>query len=200
MLKMTGMSETEIRFVHAYVRALKRDYDMVKTVLELMNPDTLAVSDIVRATQLATDLDGFFENFEHKLHVLDAKHKFLHAKTPPWPPMDELADLFSLSFFKVITKTSGAKKQDAGWFSGEPDHWAGILNDPISAMHQNMLSSLPETFFTDLTKAAKKLFGGPSFFAELFGQFKSPPNAWPMPDEYDIQDELYDDEDDEDYT
>lgn len=193
MLKIAEMSSTELLFVQMYVRALKRDYDMVQTVMELMHPEKTAVSSIVTATKLACGLERIADDFAAQMHAVDEKHKFRHTKPLPWPPLDDLADLFSLSFFKVLTKTNGTKSKDAGWFSGEPDNWAIILDEPMSGMHQNMVSNLPDAFFTDLTKAAKKLFGI-SFFSEVFGQFKKPKNNWPVPD--DDYDDQYEDDDD----
>ena len=198
MLKFTEMSGTEILFVQKYVRALKRDFDLLQTVFQLMNPKETAISDVVTATNMALALEKYGEEFEAQLRTLDAKHKFVHGKSSEWPPVDLLADLFSLSFFKVVTKTPGVKVAHAGWFSGEPENWAAVFDDPEAPNQQNMLSSLPESFFTDLTKAAKKFFGGASFFSELFGHFHSPPssNVWPIPEEYD---EDYEDDEDEEY-
>lgn len=196
MLKIAEMSSTELLFVQMYVRALKRDYDLLQTVIELMHPKKLAVSSVLAATELALKLDQMSNETLAALAATADKQRFRHVKPMPWPPVDGLADLFSLSFFKVVTKQGGMKAKEAGWFSGEPDNWAVILEEPVSGMHQNMLSSLPESFFTDLTKAAKKLFGV-SFFSEMFGQFKHQnPNVWPIPEEYDEQNDF----DDEDYS
>lgn len=195
MLKIADMSGTELLFVQMYVRALKRDYDLLKTVIELMHPEKLAISSILTATELALKLDQLSNDVGTKLADVADKQRFRHVKSLPWPPVDGLADLFSLSFFKVVTKKNGMKAKEAGWFSGEPDNWAVILEEPVSGMPHNMTSNLPEAFFTDLTKAAKKLFGI-SFFAEMFDQFKHQnPNVWPIPEEYDGYDD-FDDEDD----
>jgi hypothetical protein len=198
MPKFTEMSGTEILFVQKYVRALTRDFDLLQVVLQLMHPKEAAISDVVKATNMAVELEKYGNEFDACLRTLDAKHKFVHVKSPEWPPMDTLADLFSFSFFKVVTKTPGAKVAHAGWFSGEPENWAAVFDDPEAPNQQNMLSSLPESFFTDLTKAAKKFFGGASFFSELFGHFHLPPssNVWPIPEEYD---EDYEDDEDEEY-
>jgi hypothetical protein len=181
------MSGTELAFVHAYVRALRRDYDLLQTVIELMRPDKMAIADIVVATRVANDLEKLFAVFEARLHALNADLKFTQNRTlPQWPPFDALANLFALSFFKVITNAGDIKPKNMGWFSGEPDNWFAIFSVPEAAdMQQNMLSSLPEIFYTDLTKAAKKFFSGPGFFANLFTNFKPTSNVWPIPEEYD---------------
>lgn len=195
------MSGTELAFVHAYVRALRRDYDLLQTVIELMRPENLNVGDVVVATHMAKELEGFFVSFESRLHALRSTHSFTQSRTlPQWPPLDALANLFTLSFFKVVTNTGDIKPKNMGWFSGAPDTWSAIFSAADAAdMPQNMLSSLPEIFYTDLTKAAKKFFGGPSFFANLFTKFKPSSNVWPVPEEYDDADYVDDDDEEEFY-
>ena len=122
-MNINKMSLLEATFIRAYVLAMKRQFPVLDLVIELMNPDGLAVKDVVHATNLAQALQNIGGTFEEAVQALCLKHNFFERppRRDPTPTLHELTELFTLSFFKVMKSTDHVKL-DAGWFSGEPAH------------------------------------------------------------------------------
>lgn len=125
------MSPAEREFIKVYVAALRRDYGLIFTVFSLMDPAQLAVTDVAEATRIAVELQHMHAEFEVCLHNLQSCRKFFKRGPSFSPTLDQLANLFTLSFFKILTsvqkKNGVQQKVDAGWFSGKPEEWHKIL-------------------------------------------------------------------------
>jgi hypothetical protein len=199
------MSPAELAFVRQYVRALRRDYWELKTTIALMAEDGLAVQDVTRAAKAARALRQQHTAFEAALSANASLDKFRRGpKRPDNPSLDDVADMFSLSFFKVLasikTKTT-TKKIDNGWFSGEPNAWQSVLNKM-----QKYISKFDNTDLSDCMKNIAKLFpswGPPTLsFGPDDETTDTPLNFWPKDAlggtlGADDEDDWYGDEDDE---
>jgi hypothetical protein len=154
MLDPKTMSPTEREFIRVYVTAMQRDYDLIRSALHLMDPAQLGIRSVVEATKASQSLREMQAEFDSTLHALRNKHNFREKKMPPVPNLDDIADLFSLSFFKIIkTAASGQPKNDDGWFSGEPAEWGKTIK---SALNINY-NSLPKVLTTYLESLKKML-------------------------------------------
>lgn len=182
MLKPEHMSTAEKQFIRTYVAAMRRDFSLLTSVMEFMHPDRLAVNDAVKATNMAVELQHMHADFETTLHNLPSTSGRLRKVVPVGPSLDDLADLFTLSFFKVFTVLEsdklGEQKKDAGWFSGKPDEWHQLFKqlaetEPQSTKKQSPVFNMFSKFFPQL---------------ELFKNFHLaephndlPLNEWPLP-------------------
>ena len=211
---LNDMAETETLFIRTYVRALHRDYDLLRIVFGVMSPDHLAVPDIVVATRVAVETEKLHARFEAQVEELGRKHQFF-KKTPTtsWPAPAEIGALFMSSFFTVILKPVETAQgyKNAKWYSGDPKDWAAVFNKLDAADIDSFFAAFasdspPASGETNLTKAAKKLFhqtGNPLF--DFLAQFKIPPYFWlDLTDsaaeqfDYFADDEDYDEDYDED--
>jgi len=160
MLDPARMSKAEKQFIRTYVAALRRDFNLLTAVMEFMHPDRLAITSTVQATEMAVELQHMHAEFEMTLHNLPATGKFLRKSVTTSPSLDDLADLFTLSFFKVFTvldndKTGGQKK-DAGWFSGKPAEWYELFKqldavEQQSSKTQSSVFNMFSKFFPQLS-------------------------------------------------
>lgn len=155
------MSPDEVQFIRLYVMTLKREYYLLRSVMDLTHPTNLGVRNFTDATVLALGLDGMQQDFEASLRRVQKKNKLRIRQTVTGPTLDELADLFSLSFFKLITTAkpaSGAGKTtyNNGWFSGKPNEWKKTLHS-YKGVPKDKNNELPD-FLTDFFNAALKLF------------------------------------------
>lgn len=201
MLFSSTMSDTEKRFIRLYVNALRRDFNLVKSVIALMHPDGLAISDFSRATRVAVELQHMHAEFDTCLHNLPISHKFFKKTAATGPTLDDLAELFTLSFFKVLTTFEGSKgikkKTDAGWFSGKPDEWQQLFKQLAATAGQSNKKQSPmlnmfSKFFPQLD-----LFKDFDFSAAIED---NTPNQWPpsgFAKDIDYDDEQYDEDDDD---
>jgi hypothetical protein len=192
MFEVNKMSATELKFIQTYVAALKRDHALLLTSIELMKPEQLAVTSIVQAARLSKAMQEMHAEFESTINALASTDKFFRRKTVKHPTLNELGDLFSLSFFKVVTTvkagSTALSKHDDGWFSGDPYSWQNVFdnlqkNPPFNAL------------VTDCLKALAKMF--PEMKDLHFGdgpEYDAPLNFWPGK-----QPEYNDDDDDEWY-
>jgi hypothetical protein len=159
MFNLKNMSTAEVQFIRTYVLALRRDHAVLKTVMDLMHPDNLGVHDVTAATRMAVELQHMQAQFDLCLHKLASTHKFFKKSMSTAPNLDDLADLFSLSFFKVLTVVSGPntkeEKKDAGWFSGKPTEWHKLfldiqkneplaLSDKLSPVMKSLVKFFPQ--------------------------------------------------------
>lgn len=189
MLKPEQMSPAEMLFIRTYVSALRRDFNTLNTALALMHPGGLDVHDAVSASRMAVELQHMQAKFERVLTHLPACKKFIKRSPSSKPSLDDLADLFSLSFFKIFTTVDTAhgsiKNKDVGWFSGKPGEWHKLLLQMKSQQEPN--KKTPSAIFNTFAKLFKHL--------ELFKNFPeaedTPMNFWPP---Y-AKDKNYDDDD-----
>lgn len=209
MLEPEYMSVAEKQFIRIYVAALRRDFNLLESVMALMHPDGLAIDDVMQAVAVATELQHMQAEFDKTLHNLPTTHKFSRKTKPGGPSLDTLADLFALSFFKVFTvlesKKPWPKKQDAGWFSGKPAEWHQLFKQLEAASDKSEKKQSP--IFNTFAKFFPQL--------SLFKNFhlaqpteESTTNSWPSDHygsgltknksaEYEEED-YYDDEDEDD--
>jgi len=205
MSYFVGMSPVEMQFIRVYVAALRRHYDELRTVVDIMNPDNLDVKDFYDATKVATALHELHEDFEARLIGVQRKHNLRHRVTKPTPTDDDIADLFGLSFFKLVATAEDDSPTVAainknGWFSGKPDEWKNALKSYKNA---------PKNEEPNLPDLLSQCF---SAFAKIFQMYNTFPDnqppafgkkIWPLKndklDEYDEPDNpfdwLYEDDD-----
>lgn len=208
MLKPEHMSVAEKQFIRAYVRAMRRDFSLVESVLALMHPDQLALTDLMQAINVAVELRQLQAEFETTLANTPTLQPFMRKALPTGPSMDDLADMFALSFFKIFTvlenKKAWPKKQDAGWFSGQPEEWYKVFKELEITVEKSEKKQSP--IFNMFSKFFPQL--------ELFKNFhlaqppdEAPVNEWPpaypwhgfmknQKSEYE-EEEDYDEEEDE---
>lgn len=203
MLPFAGMSPIEVQFIRVYVNALRKHYDTIRTAIDIMNPKELGVSEFATASRFADKMRDLHSDFDAAIRKIHKKHKTPIKPLKPSPTEDELADLFGLSFFKVVTKAnfSGDAAQfvipHEGWFSGKPNEWKSSIKayketpkPTTSNLAENILSQYLELFskFFNVNNALNKnnLFGGKK-------------KVWPMEqDFFDEHDGYIDDDDDAD--
>lgn len=194
MPHFVAMSSTEIQFIKLYVAAMRRNYFALQTVIDLMRPDNLNVASFYTAATIAVQMEHMADDFERRLFVWRKKHRPRLVNLAPTPSDDDLADLFSLSFFKLLQASPGAEKSAAdasGWFSGNPDDWQNSVSSYTNVQSKKVAA--------ELNAALSKCF---SAFAKFFGQntfFTSPnkpPNKWPVDNTDDFFFEFDDDGDD----
>lgn len=208
MVNLSGVSPTAYLFMRVYISALRRDYEHLYAVLDLMDPDNLGVHDAVKATEMAIQMQQAHDDFEHALGELPSAAKFSRRLPLKGPSFETLSQLFSMSFFSVLyadkEKTDVKEKTDAGVFSGKPDEWHATLkawqNNPLP--FDGMFSAC----FAALSKLFPK-FGG--FSWPYVGEAKDAPvNFWPpsapgSPDDEPVdhwsESDYEDDEDDDEY-
>jgi hypothetical protein len=202
MLDPHNMSTAEKQFIRVYVAAMHREYDMLHSMFHLMSPTETDVKSVVVAAKMARSLREMHAEFDSTLHELSRKHKFRAKQLPPLPNLDDLADLFTLSFFKII-KTSGAGqiKKDDGWFSGDPSAWGKTIKSAFNANYSSLpkvlsayLQSLKNLLSNETTLDIKnkfwKLPSDKYEFADYFEQS--------LDGQYDDELNAYDDDEDED--
>ena len=191
MFNPNKLSVVEIAFIKTYVAAMKRDYDVLSSVLHLMDPEKMGVRCIVQATDLAYALQELHFDFDAALRDVVSRRKFRHMPAKPSPTTDEVADLFTLSFFKVVEKTSKGSKDD-GLFSGEPDSWQQVFKSLQDASKHHKLKDMMSFY----TKAILDLFPKlpPNLLNDHQVYFDLPSNSFEKHSSYE-----YDDADDDDW-
>lgn len=155
------MSREEVQFIRLYITTLKREYYLLRSVIDVMHPTSLGVRSFTDATKLALGLAELHQDFEANLRRVQRKNNFPVKLPNTGPSLDELADMFSLSFFKLITTTKdvsagGKAKYTNGWFSGKPTEWKKTLHN-YKDVPKDKKSTLPD-LLTDFFTAALKLF------------------------------------------
>lgn len=211
MVKPEHMSIAEKQFIRTYVQAMRRDFNLVESVMSLMHPDLLGITDVMTAVRIAVELQHMHAEFESTLHNTPSLRQFARKPIKAGPTIDDLADLFAMSFFKVFTvlenKKTAPKKKDAGWFSGQPDEWHQVFKqlestEQESDKNQSSIFNMFSKFFPQLSLFKNFHLAQPPEDAPL--------NVWPNPlfpglgltknqkPEYDEDEyEEYDDEDEE---
>jgi hypothetical protein len=192
MFNPNKLSVAEFQFIKTYVAAMKRDYDVLASVMHLMDPKKLGVRCIVQATDLAYELQNMQLDFEAGLREIAEHHTFKNAPAKPSPTTDEVADLFTLSFFKVVEKTPKGSKDD-GLFSGEPDSWQQVFKSLQDASKHHKLKDMMSFYAKALFNLFPKL--PPVFPKDDPLSFELPPGSFETHSSY----EYDDDEDDDDW-
>jgi len=198
-MKFSSMSPVEIQFIRLYVTTLRRDYYLVRSVMDLMSPNGLGIKSFTDATKMALTLDEMHSDFETQLNRIRRKDHIRKINLPSGPTPEELTNLFSLSFFKVVSVVDTAKSNEKipindGWFSGKPTEWKKTVDlykktpEDFGYKMPDLLSNLFNTLikFFPFDSAAKKWYEGP---------FNPTKKVWPVEDE----DEQYFDDDDDDF-
>lgn len=157
-LNMADMSPTELQFIRVYCSRLRVEYDSIRTVMALMTPTECGVKSPVVAARIADGLKTLSAEFDTKLASIRQKHKLKEKRLPMDEAkfLNELADIFALSFFKIVAYDEveygvAPKIVKDGWCSGEPSSWAQQLEDdsPESAYEANVISAIVQ-FFSSL--------------------------------------------------
>ena len=201
-MKFSGMSHAELQFIRLYVTTLRREYYLLRSVIDLMHPTGLGIKSFTDAANMAVELEDMHKDFEAQISRVQKKDKIKKTNVPPGPTMDELADLFSLSFFKLVTVAetpeTGKVKTDDGWFSGKPTEWKKTIqlykNTPKEAGFS--IPDLLSNFFNTLIKFFPLDQNHKTWHEGPWGPTKK---LWPPLDEYSNSAEQYfEDDDDED--
>ena len=186
------LSKEEAAFIRLYVKTLQRDYHILRTAIDLTSPRGLNVTSFLSAAQLATKLSGLENRFNAKLRQIQKKQAHPAAvassalvAVPP-PTMEELAEIFSWSFFQLLpdpkTQITPAKKDLAGWFSGSPVDWATAIKKKVKAdkaQNNKKEGKIAAENFAPLTNLIADLF----FFSSMFSVKTQAKKVWPPEDE-----------------
>lgn len=197
------MSPVEIQFIRLYVTTLRREYYLLKSVMDLMHPTGLGIKSFTEATNMALALDEMHKDFDAKLSRIQKKDHIRRINIPDGPTMAELTDMFSLSFFKIVTvEESGpghANKEitSDGWYSGKPTEWKKSLalykKAPKDAGFD--LPDLLSNFFNTLIKFFPFDKNHKHWHEGPFGPTKK---LWPPADETNEDEQYFEDDDDDD--
>ncbi|NDD52548.1 hypothetical protein EBZ39_01495 [bacterium] len=199
MFDLNNISKTERQFIQTYVAAMRRDYHLLWSVLDLMNPANLGVKEVVAASRLAKALQQMQADFDSELMALQKKHRLKHKSfSAPVPTTDDLAELFTLSFFKVVTKTPKGKKKDDGFFSGEPASWKEMAHT-IQSIDVNKLPKIIGAYVATLMKLFKPFdYGAGMADVPVNPYWQLPHNTKNNSKQYD-EEEYFEDDEDADY-
>lgn len=160
MFDIAAMSPAEIQFIRLYIKTLKREYYFLRTVLDLMHPDNLGVEKFLIAANMSLKLAEMQQDFDSRIRQIQRKNNIRTLYVPPAPSLDELADMFSRSFFKLVTTTqskkTGSHAYTNGWFSGKPTDWKSTVSH-CKSVPKSDVSFLP-SILGDIFNAALKLF------------------------------------------
>jgi hypothetical protein len=159
MPSFSEMSPVEVQFIRLYIVTLRREYVLLKSVLDLMSPENLGVKSFTEATNMALGLAEMQQDFDSKIRRIQKKNSMRTLYFPPIPTLDQLADLFSLSFFKVVAAAGdlpAGKYHNKGWFSGKPTEWKKTLGQ-YKDVPKEKASKLPD-LLTDFFTAALNFF------------------------------------------
>lgn len=195
MLEFASMSPAEVQFIRLYITTLKREYYLVRSVMDVMHPNGLGVKSFTAATKLALGLAEMQQDFDAKLRGVQKKNSLRTKFVSPGPTLDELADMFSLSFFKIITtvenESAGKSYKNNGWFSGKPTEWKKTLYSYKDAP-KNKAASLPDLLTEFFTTALKFFpFDNKTWLSNKSNLTKK---IWP-PDSKNWYDDIEDDDD-----
>jgi len=199
MFKKDELSNTEHSFIRAYVGVMARDYYLLRSVLQFMRPDDLAIADVCTATQLALKASRLHDEFETQLHDVVQHKNYGRKNVPNGPTTLEMADLFSLSFFSVAVTTNPKKPAvNNGLFSGEPSTLAATIKQ-LQQMKGGLSGSSDVLGqFLKLLQAFPPLADQNNIFAfwsNVADMFK---NSYDVDNDYDEENEWVDEDDDDD--
>lgn len=161
MFDKEKLSADEWQFIRLYCRSVQKHYDVIDTIQWISHPDNLAVVCPVAATRLAVKLEQLQKEQCGKLESLVAKLR----RVPPEPSLSDIADIFALSFFKLVdgnTKkvfiTDKNLPTHDGWSSGHPADWQRALKSLQEI--QQTIKTEPDAPASLFLAALLKLFSG----------------------------------------
>lgn len=191
----------ERQFIRLYVARLRDEYFLVNSVIELMNPKGCGIKDIVEATRVSIGLAALHEDFIDQLNEQQKKRG--NKRLPKdYPTVDELAELFTLSFFKIIS-TVDKQKNDVGFFSGNPKGWKKTFSDFVKHDTKATAVNPIDNILSAYIAAMQKLFPNIKWttkFLDDEGVWQLPPNSFnPAADALGDAWLAEDDEEDDDY-
>jgi hypothetical protein len=190
-----GMSPAEAQFIRVYVSALRRHYADLRSVVDIMDPDGLGVKDFYDATNTALYLNRLQDDFDTAVESIQKKHQLKTVRSKPFPTEDDIADLFSLSFFKLITTQKSAPDAltktvtQNGWFSGKPEEWQNTLK-AYNNISKDKMADLPDLLSQFFNAFAKFFYLSNKFSTNLPPHYGK--KIWPL-----AADNMYEDYDDD---
>lgn len=158
-LDLSHMSPDELQFIRLYCSLLRKQYYEVKAVMAMMSPAGLAVRSPVVAADAANRLAAFSRDFDAALEKIKQQHRIKEKRVIQDEAqfLNEMADVFALSFFKVVAVDSEMAEQVTivkdGWCSGEPSSWTKYVDlseTPTTDYHKNIVSHILN-FFSAIT-------------------------------------------------
>lgn len=158
-LDIAHMSPDELKFIRLYCFLLRKQYYEVKTVMSVMNPTNLAVRSPTQAASIARQLTTLGDNFDAAIEKIKKKYAVTEKRVlhDEMSFLNDLADIFALSFFKVVAIDSEDSTQVAlikdGWCSGEPASWTNYVENASGpqADYQKTVMSQILNFFSTIT-------------------------------------------------
>lgn len=196
------MTQEEAAFVRLYVKRLELEYSILQSAIDLTDPAGLGLTDFLSAVKLAMQLTAAHLLFQCNLRdcrsIALSEEKKAQIVGFPSPTMEELAELFTRSFFQLLpapgTPLSQAKKALTGWFSGQPADWANLINKTITEAAplpvKKGLTGLPSNLAPLTNLIADIFFAGHLFNIHKSGNKK----VWPPKSDADNWWLDYDDE------
>lgn len=127
--------------------------------MSIMSPTNLDIRSPVRAASIANQLRQLGQDFDaaidkiKKTHAIKEK-RVLHDEISF---LNALADIFALSFFKVVAVNAEDAEQvnliKDGWCSGEPASWVAHINSEAGpqGQYQKTIMSQILNFFSTIT-------------------------------------------------
>lgn len=198
-MKFTGMSPVEVQFVRLYIVTLRREYDLVRSVLDVMSPDGLSVKNFVAAVNISRGLHEMQRDFDSAISRIQKQKKIRKIDVPLGPTLEELVNLFSLSFFKLITvedatpETKEKTQHINGWFSGKPEEWKKTLLS-LKSVPKNKGTNLPD-LLSNFFQTALKFFPFHEKKWDLDDDF-GVKKIWPAQNETNYYEDYEDDDED----
>lgn len=186
-LDVGNMSKEELQFIRLYCVLLRQDYYSVRAVMALMTPDNYGVASPVTASRIAYHLKPASVDFDAQITAIAKKYALKEKRYPRDEArfLNELADIFALSFFKVIAAQDDKQPEITlikdGWCSGSPTDWGQQIDLDAEAHEdwQQVVISKIMDFFS----------------AVLSGKKAAPKQKYPEP-EHDTHEEEEPDDDD----
>lgn len=153
------LTPLEQKFFKLYAAAARRDYHVLQTAAALMNPDELGILCPTHATRVADGMQELYLEFDEALNRLTGKHNFVRRTVLASPSDEEMINLVTISFFKLVAVLKGSADQpvnskDGGWFSGETEDW----QKNIAALKKSLNPAPEDNPMSPLLSAMLQLF------------------------------------------
>jgi hypothetical protein len=123
-----NMSAEEYDFIRQYCLATKQQYRLMVRVSHLIDPDNLAISDIITATKIASQLSLLEDECCKKIESCGVVNKKLSKAYTEEVSFKQITNVIIQSFIKVSNKGVKSITKDVGWSSGHPTQWYLVLN------------------------------------------------------------------------
>lgn len=186
-LDVSRMSKEELQFIRLYCILLRRQYYSVRALMALMTPENYGVASPLTAARVAYRLENASVDFDAQIAAVAEKHALKEKRYPHDDArfLNDMADIFALSFFKVIAVQDDEQPEITlvkdGWCSGSPTDWGQQIDLGADAHEdwQQVIISKIMTFFSTM----------------LAGKKAPPKQKYPEP-EYETDEEDYPDDED----